>query len=140
MIYALTLLKDLPEYPAGTIFKLYGMRMPDGLRKKPFYEVGVPNKYWPGHMDVKYYSVGSFIDDPKWFKKEIDTDYLVDLKCPKCGKTEGNFFSTSYYGRHFDSNDYGVQFSVGFECVCGHKRVLYGTKYGNRKIREKINN
>ena len=60
------------------------------------------------------------------------------MKCPKCGDTRGAFFSKEWYVRDKDRDDYGVQFSVGFECICGHRRVLYGTRRGNERLREII--
>lgn len=135
MRYRLILLKDLPEYPAGTIFKLYELRERRGHSTKPglVYDVGILR----GDEYVTRTFEQDFIDNPTWFRKEIDPDLLCDLKCPKCGRTQGNFFSGGYYERDMDCDDYGLQYSVGFECLCGFKRILYGTHYGNQFLCEK---
>ena len=136
----LTLLKDLPDYPAGTVFYIKDIRRSYACEDGPFYEVSVPDEIPnSGRRILKYYRVGnSIIDDPTWFRREIDHEHLVNLRCPLCGETHGEFFSTSYYRRNMDSDDYGVQYGIGFECLCGHKRILYGTRYGNKKLREEM--
>lgn len=142
MRYNLILKKDLPNFPAGTVFKNYGIKPKmqpswDGKFEKKWYnEIGYPDE--DGEYDVFEREVGDFFDDEKWFDKKLDYDYLFDLKCPRCGETKGAFFSTKYYCRDMDRYDYGVQYGVGFECLCGHKRVLYGTEYGIKSLKEKI--
>lgn len=135
MMYKLTLLKDLPNYPAGTVFKS-NLKPRTNIHNARVYEVIVPYRGNTNDLIIESWSVGGIIDDPDCFKKEIDSDELVDLRCPKCGGTQGDFFSTDYYRNDMGYDDYGVQFSVGFECLCGHKRVLYGTHFGNKKLRE----
>ena len=134
----LTLLKDLPDYPAGTVFYIEGVKGSHACKDGPFYEVSVPSGQ-PGRRDLQYLRVGgSIIDDPSWFKREADVENAVDLRCPLCGETRGEFFSTKFFCSDMDSYRYGVQYSVGFECVNGHRRVLYGTEFGNKKLREEI--
>lgn len=131
MRYKLTLLKDLPDYRAGSVFIFRGMDKSCG---------GVPycrvTTYEDGRELGRPFDDPAFINDADWIKKEIDDDLLSDLSCPKCGSTKGVFFSHDYFRRDMDCYDYGVQYSVGFECVCGHKRVIYGTEYGNKRLRE----
>ena len=142
MRYNLILLKDTPEWPAGTVFKQNGTVMHGWAfweTEGPYYDIAVPDGR--GRYVCKNpskYPYGCFLDDPSWVRREIDENYITDLKCPVCGSTQGMMFETSWYVRNMDSDDYGVQYSVGIECVCGHKRVLYGTRHGNKKLREKI--
>lgn len=136
----LTLLKDLPEYPAGTVLYITGVKRSYACEDGPFYEVSVPDDRPNSRYRIlKYFRVGdSIIDDPAWFKRETDVENAVDLRCPLCGETRGEFFSTSYYCRDMDSDDYGVQAATGFECVNGHKRVLCGSRYGIEKLRKEM--
>ena len=138
MMYRLTLLKDLPNYPSGTIFKSE-LKPRTTLRNTRVYEVIVPYHGNTNNYIMENWTVGGIIDDPNWFKKEIDQDELVNLRCPKCGGTQGAFFSTDYYRHDSGYDDYGLQFSVGFECLCGHKRILYGTHFGNKRLAEIMN-
>ena len=134
----LTLLKDLPDYPAGTVFYIVNVLKSYACKDGPFYEVSVPSGQFD-RRDLQYFRVGnSIIDDPAWFKRETDIENAVDLRCPLCGETRGEFFSTRFYCSDMDSYRYGVQYSVGFECVNGHRRILYGTEYGNKKLREEM--
>lgn len=143
MRYNLTLKKDLPDFPAGTVFKLYKIvtkEERDGsfgnFVTRRYNQIGTPNCH--GGYDIIERPVGDFVDDPSWFEKTVDNKFLSDLKCPKCGETKGNFFSTKCYCSDMDSYKYGVQYSVGFECLCGHKRILYGTEYGNEKLQKEM--
>lgn len=134
----LTLLKNLPDYPSGTVFYIKGIRRTYAGQDGPFYEVSAPDDS-PGYRRLLYYPVGhSIIDDSAWFAREIDYDSLAELRCPLCGETRGEFFSTSYYCNNMDRDNYGVQYGVGFECLCGHKRVLYGTKFGIIRLYEEM--
>lgn len=134
MRYKFTLLKDLPDCPAGTEFHCCGLER-DSWNGELLYDV---------HFGVEAClglnkNVGGVLDNPAWFRKEIDEERLNDLACPECGHTRGVFFSYKYSCRDMDRDDYGEQFSVGFECSnCGHKRILYGTKYGNEKLKEQL--
>lgn len=131
MNYKLTLLKDLPGYPAGTEFCLrqswkYGDRYDNYLYALP-------------DLDrVTRHYVYDIIDDPTWFRKEVDKEHLHNLVCPECGSTKGVFFSHSFHNTDMDSYDYGTHWSVGFECECGHRRILYGTERGNYRMLERM--
>lgn len=137
MQYRYTLLKDLPEYPKGTVFTVYGTVDYYGCTKGPFYEVGIQDEIYPDLMNLLYFEVGGFFDDPTWFRKELDANALTDMTCPKCGSTNGFLFHESYHQSDEDRDDYGTQFAVGIECTCGHKRVLYGTKHGIKYLKSK---
>ena len=127
MVYKYTLLKDTPTEKAGKVYKLYGVA---DYFNEPMYEIGIVEN---GYINLKTIPVknGLWLDNPELYKKEVDPYYLVDLRCPKCGDTQGNFLSIEYYQNDIDRDDYGCNYSVGFECLCGHKRILYGTDYGN---------
>ena len=133
MQYKYTLLKDFLTYPAGTIFIVRGVE---------------ENKYYDTwllqddgciiKLNYKLFPINSFLDNPEWVKKELDEDNLIDLKCPKCGATKGDFFNTKYYNSHYNDDDYGIQFAIGIECICGYKRILYGTHYGILKLKKEL--
>lgn len=129
MRYILTLLKDLPDYPAGTQFKYsYG------------YDRGTINR---GHLmdpqpymglinDDNLYNVmlipKKIIDNPEWVKKEIDYSKSMDLRCPVCGETRGNIIVC---GRTCGSKSDGYynDANVYFEYDCGHElRQLYSCR------------
>lgn len=127
MRYKLTLLKDLPEYEAGTEFSLVQS-----------WEYDEEYLYLRSNGERVFGISEKTLNNPAWFKKEIDTERLADLACPVCGSTRGVFFSHSFHNTDMDSYDYGTHFSVGFECECGNKRVLYGTGRGNKRLRERL--
>lgn len=131
MRYKVTKLYDSPDAPKGTVY--YILRESSFLGKRRYEYIK------EGTTEICYQAVGGVFDDPQWFKKEIDYENLSNLKCPKCNETRGTFFSTSYYCRDIDADEYGTQFAIGFECVCGHKRVLYGTRYGTQKLEKELN-
>ena len=132
MQYKCTQLKDSLTSPIGTVFIICG------IEEEKFYDV------WQLQADGSLIKlnyrcpIGGHLDNPEWFKKEIYKDSLIDLKCPKCGNTEGEFFSTKYCNHNYEDDDYGVQFAVGIECICGHKRILYGTHYGINKLKKEL--
>lgn len=142
MKYNLILLKDTPDWSAGTVFKQNGT-VAHGwsiceAKGGPFYDIAVPEGKGYVCEDPAKYPYGCFLDDPSWVRREIDENRIHNLKCPACGSTQGMLFATSWYVCDMDRDDYGVQYSVGIECVCGHKRVLYGTRHGIKKLQERI--
>ena len=130
MRYKITKLYDSPEAPKGTVYHV--------LRESNFLGKQQYEYYQEGETYIRYTPIGGNFDNPKWYKKEIEYDCLTDLKCPKCSDTRGDFFSKSYYISDYDSDRYGTQFAVGFECVCGHKRILYGTNYGIESLKREM--
>ena len=137
MRYKFTLLQDLPNIKKGTVFKCRGIedysKGPYGFKKVPCYAVNIN-----GHTE--HHEVGGDFDNPTWYKKEIDEAELMELTCPKCSAVRGVPFDITWYNRDLESDEYGVQYAVGFECVCGHKRILYGTPYGIRRLQEQLEN
>lgn len=133
MRYKFTLLKDLPGYEAGTEFKCRGIEKDwvggNSVKRVPCYVFEVDGI-------AESYAVGGLLDDLKWFKREIDLEALTDLVCPVCSSTRGVFFGIDWYDRNLDSDSYGVQYGVGFECICGHRRILHGTKYGLQRLED----
>ena len=95
MQYKCTQLKDSLTSPIGTVFIIRG------VEEEKFYNV------WQLQADGSLIKlnyrcpIGGHLDDPEWFKKEIYKDSLIDLKCPKCGNTEGEFFSTKYCNHNY---------------------------------------
>ena len=108
MIYKCTLLKELPDYPIGTVFKA-----------KQGHDFGVD--YYECY---NYNALRNLVDNPTWVKKEIDFDSCKDLKCPECGGTRGIITGIAYKtGDKYDG--YRCTADVYFECICGHKRQLW---------------
>ena len=126
MKYKITTLFDSPDMKIGTI-----------IYAKEIYRKGKV-EYLECCVEGQNYvwrSAVNKFDNPKWYKKELDDNYISNISCPKCGSTNGILFSDSYYDSDIDSNSHGCQYSVGIECVCGHKRIIYGTIHGNRFLR-----
>ncbi len=140
MRYIFTQLKDLPRSPAGTVVKCIGIERRldyNLLTYRPYYIISRVDER--GINCIEYAEVGNSVyDNSEWYKREIDYESLADLRCPKCGGTKGTFFAKCSHEADIDSDRYGVQFSVGFECICGHKRIMYGTHYGNMDLQKDI--
>lgn len=124
MKYNFVQLKDLPDYPAGTIHHCKGIiKQWNGTKDMtsyPYYliQIGKNKKTFE-------YPVGKSIYDKKdWFKKEIAYDDLVDMKCPNCDGTRVDLKIKSYYEKDYDSDYYGINISVWAECPCGNKWCL----------------
>ncbi len=117
MRYKLTLLKDLPDYPAGTVFKYRNglINCLGSFKKEEFMGVAGSDSLTGGLCFPR-----KILDDPTWIKKEIDYDSLKDLKCPICGETRGEMSVHSFrYGNSYDG--YGYASDVFFEYACGHE-------------------
>ncbi len=128
MRYKITTLYDSPEVPIGTVYRV-----------KEIYKNGEIAYLEYSSEAFPYLTRGPVdkFDNPKFYKKEIDDEWISDMVCPKCGSTKGLLFSEDYHVHDIDSNNYGCNYSVGIECICGHKRVIYGTNFG-RKILKSI--
>lgn len=100
MKYRFIQLKDLPKTPAGTVFDCNGIESRwDGsrdIRKHDFYIIlGLEDG--SGYREIHWHRVGQCIfDDPEWFRKEIATDRLTELKCHACGSTKASLIYDSY--------------------------------------------
>lgn len=121
MRYKLTLLKDLPDYPAGTVFYYTDDRRKvwDAFERMKF--IGTSRD----HMTTAFPFNPELIDNPVWIRKEPDVQELLDLRCPICGETRGRLAVNAY--RIGDSEDgYRNKADVYFEYMCGHdtKRKL----------------
>ena len=116
MFHTFTQLKDLPTSIAGTVFHSVGTvyRRVDG-KVTPFYKI-------VNGSDVKLEPVGGVFDNTDWFRKEVEMEKTVDIRCPVCGSTNGLFVLDSYHKDTPDTDD--ICFEVAFECVCGHIRPL----------------
>lgn len=115
MRYKFTQLNELPDSPVGTIVRCLGI-VYNSWAKCDEYEM-------VNECDNTIFTVPvgkTIYDNPKWYRKEIDYRALVNIKCPRCGDTKGVFITDSYYVRDLDRDDYGINYEVGFECVCGY--------------------
>lgn len=118
MKYKFTQLKDLPGSDAGTVYKCNGVgklfRKLAGC-SETCYEMVIDGyiQYAPVNKTV--------LDDPKWFKREIDYDGLRSFCCPKCGNSNLRAYKNCWHCSDMDSDDYGDHCTVKFECPCGYK-------------------
>lgn len=125
MINKLTLLKDLPEYPAGTVFKEVS---------EPYSSNGtIITRY---NISKDGYRIASYLEgektwltDPQWIKREVDESQYGDYSCPKCGKSKWHTDTIIGYNNDNNSDGYGYYFAVFGECVCGFRRRLVSTNY-----------
>lgn len=116
MKYKFTQLKDLPDSPAGTVIRCRGTRT---ILNTPCYEL--IKKDSSGQGCIKDVPIGKTVfDNPEWYRKEIDYDRLIDLKCSECGETRGVVHIKTWYNHDRDSNSFGSNASVVFEYACGH--------------------
>lgn len=106
MIYKCTLIKDTPQFPAGTVFTAEDS---EGFRGRR-YEC------------YKHDSLASLVDDPKWVKKEVFVEKAKDLRCPQCGETRG-FMSVVAYLEGDRYEGYSNAAKVYFEYICGHGKI-----------------
>lgn len=134
MRYKFTLLKDLPNHEKGTVFRCFGVEK----HSTRAYGPAVPCYVIDDNGHCAYQEVGGILDNTAWFKKEIDEDALTSTACPKCGSARGVPFGIEWYNPDRESNECGVQYAVGMECVCGHKFILYGTEGGIRRMKNRL--
>lgn len=116
MVYDCTLLKDLPDYDAGTKFLIqefehcgrleYYCRFPDDENNRmPYPNYRIPRKV---------------IDDPKWVKKKLNKDCLTDTRCRVCGSTSLRMRAKSATNDYDDGVLYYKMKVVGI-CPCGYE-------------------
>lgn len=125
MNYKLTLLKDLPDYPAGTQFR-YSRSYRHSTDCEDLYgPIEFMGLLTDKHMYNRMLIPENIIDDPEWIRKDVDHTKSIDLKCPVCGETRGTILvcgcrgGDAYDGYYCDAN-------VFFEYDCGHGlRQLY---------------
>lgn len=127
MKYKFTQLKDLPDSPAGTVFKCRGIDhhwdCTSDRENHDFYEIVIPDRSG-GH--IQSFRVGkSIFDDPNWFRKEVDYEKLTELKCQKCGETRADVHVKKWFVGDYDSDNYGPHAEVSLECPCGCTRIIY---------------
>lgn len=121
MYYKLTLLKDLPKYPAGTVFSYWKGQM-----------IGICNsivtgrfmcKYGKKHMKSDMPISEDLIYDSKWIRMEVDRTKLINIACPRCGDTHFDILKHAYkVGNPYDG--YHYEADVYLECPCGYERHL----------------
>lgn len=146
MIYKLTLLKDLPKYPAGTEFvlnvdrRLTGERFNEIKYKDYYMRLEYPQginsatdieKLERENKDYCYYNriliPLEIIDDPGWIKKEVYQSKYYDSRCPRCHSTRfllhiRPYRSGNQYNGYYNTTD------ITFECECGHIYNIYKGK------------
>lgn len=135
MKYRFVLLKDLPGFKAGSKFPLYRVRK---CLNETYYDIGLPDK---GYVEKK--SIVDILDDPEWFRKEIDEDRLIDLKCPKCTGTHVFLYSDEIYNLNKERDGFSragcIESALAFQCVnCGHKRIIYGSGRALQQIEDQM--
>ena len=117
--YNCTLLKDLPDYPAGTEFKVQEYIWCKQL-----------NQWYKFKNDDGYYSSGndipkSVVDNPIWVKKELSDECITDMSCPHCGGTRFIIDAFDLPSKYDDGVRY-FYMKVSGECVdCGAIRDFY---------------
>lgn len=79
MTYKCILLKDLPDFDAGTEFYIKKLDSRDDE-----YYCKFPNEN--SYLKYNYQIPKEVIDNPIWVKKELDENCLTELKC-SCGNT-----------------------------------------------------
>ena len=124
MKYKLTLLKDLPRYPAGTVFSYE-----EGYYRGCGGSGLVYNRFCCVYGGTPQYPLcipEEIINNPEWIKKEIDFTGCIDIKCPVCGETRGNIEINAW--RSGDKYDgYSSRACVYIEYACGHDRRCIGS-------------
>lgn len=143
MIYKLTLLKDLPEYPAGTQFVLNAFR---NLTGKQFDKVKSVEYYmrleYPQdvnsredilrleNMNEDYISYNrllipfEIIDNPDWIKKEVYQSKYCDIRCPRC-RSPRFLLHVNPYCAGNECDGYYNTADITLECECGHIYNIY---------------
>ena len=87
--------------------------------------------------------VSRLYDNPEWFRKEIDEDRLIDLRCPKCSGTRVFLYSDEIYNLNKEREGFCrsgcIESALAFECVdCGHKRIIYGSGRALQQIENQM--
>ena len=110
MNYKLTLLKDLPDYPAGTQFR-YSRSYRHSTDCEDLYgPIEFMGLLTDKHMYNRMLIPENIIDDPEWIRKDVDHTKSIDLKCPVCGETRGTILvcgcrgGDAYDGYYCDAN------------------------------------
>lgn len=115
MRYICTLLKDLPEVPTGTVFRVLG----ENGKITIIDRVSVPT---------------SIINNSEWVKKDLDETCLTELKCKSCGNTK-MLLEARKANYDYDDGVYFYKMKLVGVCPCGcenefitfttHTRVHY---------------
>lgn len=109
--YKFTLLKDLPNIPAGFSFTLGENDMERGP-----YGIYRHNDDGPDYeYTEKIRAVWRYKDNHDWVKVEYDLSKAIQIKCPKCDSV-GMF---NFYDKEDEEYDDGVSAyykSVGLQC------------------------
>ena len=120
MYYKYTLLKDLPEAKAGTAWTF---SEPPKEVEREYHSLG--ETVHVEHNGKRFCLSRDTLMNPEWFKREIDKEYLMEIKCPICGETHGRMYLTKEYKYVWKEDAHANEVSVWFEFACGH---------GNQKV------
>ena len=123
MKYICELLKDLPHFPAGTMFT--ALEQYSHWNKRLEYQLEFKDpKLQSRAACCDCFLTTETINDPEWVRKEIDPASITDLSCPKCGghsyvlETEEEPYKYSDGIRYFQRALYG-------RCLCGEKVKIF---------------
>lgn len=121
MLYNCTVLKDLPECPAGTRFKMQPFRW--NVKDNFTYTYQFPGDKEASSQNARISR--SVVDNPTWVRKEIDESCLTELKCEACGGTRMllNVVPAPVPRRYRHDTYYYRDRLVG-ECPCGHTNEI----------------
>ena len=125
MKYRCTLLKDLPEYPAGTTFTAEKVLFDTHSKSTQFTYLCT----FQGETHGNFVFSDTLLNNPIWVRKEIDESCLTELKCDACGGTKMAVVLLEIphtKDRAEDNNSVLVHHRkklVG-TCICGHENEL----------------
>lgn len=110
MDYNCTLLKELPDYPVGTTFKV---RVKDN-------KTIILNSFKDQLNKRAVYIAESVINNPDWVKKELDETCLTELKCKSCGSAK-MLLEARHAPYKYDDGVYFYRMKVIGICTCGYE-------------------
>ena len=120
MTYICTLLKDLPEYPAGTTFT--AKKVPRIGESKSRAKFSYLCKF-DGDVYGRRVFSDSVMDNPVWVRKKIDENCLTELKCKFCDSTKMELSFVDIPCTHYGDIVYFRKKIVG-TCACGQENEL----------------
>jgi hypothetical protein len=117
MVYDCTLLKDLPEYAAGTKFLIQEF---EHCGKVEYY-CRFPEDEENDSMSFPNYRIArKVIDDPKWVRKTLNRGCLTDMRCRVCGGTDLLIMAKKATNDYDDGVVFYKMKMVGI-CPCGYE-------------------
>ena len=119
MKYKCTLIKDLPEYPKGTVF--YYTKYPDSDKIYMMVEGEANTCVYPHRLEY-------IIRHTKWYTREVVQGCLTMVSCPNCGNTQVSLRLCNEKSEWDDGVRYYSK-EMTAECPCGNVYSLgrFGT-------------